>query len=207
VLVLSIYSIGRGCRGPTAFSREQLDRLETNAEFSAQETADFLGDRTDVMLVYLDVPGSVGLIEVKDAFINVLTANGKNIIGEEVFRPVEAGQFFNPIGWAYLLEDFADMVSRHPPADVIVTLAGTPVFDPDAIDDLPDSFPPIVAGFFLRVPGDVGAWFDSGRLEMAIMRSSSQGEAEPTTPREKYDRIFKTFTADSTEPLPMPMMM
>jgi len=206
-MVISIFFISRGCKDSVAYTKDQLQRLETDAEFRAQDTAEFLGTRTDVLIVYLEVPGSKGLEEIRDAFKNVLTANGKNIVGVEAFQPTEGGPYFNPLGWTYTLEEMQDLVSQSPKADVIVSLAGVPVYDPDAIDAVMESFTPMVVGFFPGQVGDVAAWFETGIVEMAIMHSPAKGAAEPTTPRERYDNRFRMFTPDSDVPPPMPMMM
>jgi hypothetical protein len=201
VVVICIGTLIRGCKNPTAFTKEQLARLETNAGFSAQDVAEFLGDRTDVLLLYLEVPGSEGLTEVKETFQKVLTASGKNIIGEESLKPAGDGQFFNPIGWGYSIAELEEILSRHASPEVIVSLVGTPAYEPTEVEGLSGSCPPIVVGFTPSQKPDTAAWLDSGILEGAIIRNRLNGNANPQTPREKYDNLFQMYTADS-ESLP-----
>lgn len=197
VIVICIGLVIRTCKGPDVYSKEQLQRLESNAAFSAQDVVSFLGDRTEVLLLHLEVPGSKGLTEYKDVFKKILTASGKNIIGEEAFKPPGEGQFFNPLGWSYSIEELEDILGRHAEPEVIVSLVGTPVFDPVTVRTLEGNCPPIVIGFSPNPRPDMGPWLDSGILEGVIIRHRLDPDADPQEPRAKYDNLFQMYTPDS----------
>ena len=206
VVLICLASMMKSCRGPEAYSGEQLERLETNAEFSAAETAEFLGEGTKVLLLYLEVPGAIGLREQRESFARVLRQGGINIVAEEAFKPVAGSRVFNPINWAYSWEELLAIVDRFPGVDALVSLAGAPGVS-GGIPELPPDFPGLVVAFSPGAPPALGPLMSAGVVRMAVVhRPGARRDPPPTTPRERFDRRFLVVTPDTGEIPALPVL-
>ena len=200
VLLLCVFSIVRGCgSGGDDFTKEQLQRLESTVGFSVQEIVDRLGDKTKVLLVSINVPGSSGLEESREVARTVLEKGGKEVVAEEIIIPVAEGQFFNPINWAISWEEFKDLVTRNPGAEAVVSIAGAPALGEGDEVILPDSYPGLYVAFSPGRQPALEELFDEQILKVAVVRELSHGDAPAETPREDFDKTFQVYTADSEE--------
>jgi hypothetical protein len=200
VLSFCVFSIVKGCgSGGDDFTKEQLQRLESTVGFSVQEIVDRLGDKTKVLLVSINVPGSSGLEESREVARTVLEKGGKEVVAEEIIIPVGEGQFFNPINWAISWEEFKDLVTRNPGTEAVVSIAGAPALEEGDEVILPDSYPGLYVAFSPGRQPALEELFDEQILKVAVVREPSPGDAHGETPRENFDKTFQVYTADSEE--------
>ncbi len=199
VLAACITFIARECSdGGVQYTKEQLERLESNIGFSVQDIADRLGDKTGVLLLSIQVEGSKGLDESRAVAKIVLERAGKQV-AEENINPVAEGMFFNPINWAMSWDDYNDAVLRHPDVEAVISIAGAPgITDEDDVA-LPDTYPPLYVAFSPGRQPDLGPLFDEGILAVAVVRNPMPGGHKGETPREQFDATFELVTTESEE--------
>jgi len=199
-LVLCGASIIRGCGDNSGeFTKEHLQRLESAIGYSVQEIVDRLGDKTNVLLVSLEVAGSEGLAESREVAKTVLKKGGKQIAAEEVINPIGEGQFFNPVNWAMSWGEYNELVTRNSGCDAVVSLAGAPWLGEGDEVILPDSYPGLYVAFSPGRQPALEELFEEKILEVAVVRSPAPGGGAEETPRDEFNRTFLVVTADSEE--------
>ncbi len=201
VITTSLISIYLSQRTPTP--KINLKPFQGLGEVVGEETVKLIKQHGEVVVVVMDTGNNKmpAITAPLDAFQHVLKeSSGVRIRATETVK-TDLQAMIGP-GMLISANQFIALLDKYSSADAIVTFVGVPTMQPSDWERLPSRRPKVIdAGAFSP---QLREFMNRDIVQVAIQPRFKPGQntAEPTTPREWFERFYTVVTAANMSELP-----
>lgn len=191
VICYSLVSIFRTMFGTR--EKERVSLTQSYGRIVSEEMASSIPLSANVLVLGLNAPLNPGIEQMANRLTRALRSQGYAQVSEMILH----GEAFPPTvmldGHHLSVPVFEQVLHRHPDADVIVSMAGTPPADADILRRFTDrSMKLVLAGN--SAPGPhLDQWMRSSLVSLAVLPHSSSPvdlSKPPDTERQVFDFYF-----------------
>lgn len=192
VICYSVVSIFRSLYGTR--EKERVSLTQSYGRIVAEEMASSIPLSADVLVLGLNAPLNPGIEEMANRLTRALRTHGYTQVSEMILHGEEPLPTVILDGHHLSVPVFKQVLSQHPNAEVIVSMAGTPPADAEILRLFTDrSMKLVLAGN--SAPGShLDLWMQSGHVALAVLphrATPSTLTKPPDTERQVFDFYFE----------------
>jgi len=198
IIVFSVVSIIRTVRSP---SGNGVNLVNSSGRIIAEEMATVIPLSARVLVLSLDSPYNPGLQLMATRFTQALQAHGFTQVSEMVLHGEEITPTVMLDGHELSAAVFERVLSQHPDAEVIVSLAGTPPADNGTLRHFQNNSKKLVLAGNVASGTTLNRWLQSDAVALTVLpRRASPVDLTrpPDTERQVFDFYFDMQTTRST---------